>query len=165
MNEFELRRALSDFTNTLESGGPNNGLAFLNARVPHRYTAVFQLRDAVLHNICLFDKQGQLTPPALREVPLKNSFCQFVLRDGIFSTFDASSDDRLDGVQNQTAFNSYVGFPLLNNVGELFGTLCHIDYEAHPVPEAEFYFLQHAARTLPRYLKKTLTDSAPAASP
>src|SRR5690606_33422473 len=39
---------LQEYRLLLEAHGPA-GLAFLNARVPHRYTGVFRLREGALH--------------------------------------------------------------------------------------------------------------------
>ena len=146
-----IQQSLVDFQKVLQLDGPA-GLPFLNARVPHRYTGIYQLDGGVLHNRYLFDKQGQILPEALAAVPLGDSFCQFVLRDGFFATSCSSSDPRLDGHLYQGVVNAYVGLPLRDNHAELYGTLCHFDEQALDLPGQEFEFLHQVCKLLPRYL-------------
>ena len=61
------QHSLDEFQEILKLDGPA-GLPYLNARVPHRYTGIYQLEDGVLHNRYLFDKQGQVLPEALAAV-------------------------------------------------------------------------------------------------
>lgn len=119
------------------------GLQFLNARVPHRCSAVYRL-----------DKQGEVVPEFLQAVPLQDSFCQFVLRDGLFRTEEAAQDARLNGHKYQSAIGSYHGLPLVGNFGELFGTICHFDTEPLTMADQEFDLFRQAAKILPRYLNK-----------
>ena len=127
-------------------------LEFLNARVPHRYTGIYRLADGQLHNLDLHDKQGEVRPDFLAIVPFEDSFCQFVLRDGVFLSDDTGTDRRLDGHKYQGALLAYHGVPLLDNRGELFGTLCHFDTVSHGLSEDELSVMQQAARMLPAYL-------------
>lgn len=154
-----MREALEAYKALLEATGPA-GLAFLNARVPHRYTAVYRLDGAVLRNVHLFDKEGVVTPDFLETVPLQDSFCQFVMRDGGFTCNDTAGDRRLDGHKYQGVMGSYHGLPLLDNHGELYGTLCHFDTERHALPDEEFALLQKVARVLPAYLNKRPVPAA-----
>ncbi|MDM0073784.1 GAF domain-containing protein [Variovorax sp. J2P1-59] len=145
-------RDISVFTATLQTEGPEAALAFLNAAVPHRYSAVYRLHGETLQNIYLHDKQGELRPEFLAIVPFEVSFCQFVLRDGFFRTDDSGKDSRLDGHPYQGMMVSYHGVPLTSATGELIGTLCHFDVQSHPLPDGEFELLQSAARVLPPFL-------------
>lgn len=150
-NATTANDALEIYTNILKADGPA-GLAFLNKRVPHRYTGVYQLKDGMLRNLYLFDKQGQHIPADIIEVPLQDSFCQFVLRENGFSTANTLRDRRLDGLRFQGALGSYHGLPILDNYGELFGTLCHFDAQCLSLDDSEYEFLRQAARLLPRYI-------------
>jgi GAF domain-containing protein len=143
---------LARFDDMLRREGVAAGLGSLNARVPHRYTAVYQLDAGKLKNLFLHDKAGETRPEYLAEVDLDVSFCQFVLCDGFFLTENSSSDKRLDGHPYQGRMVSYHGVPLLDNAGELFGSLCHFDIEERGLSSVEFDFLQHAARVLPGYV-------------
>ncbi len=146
----ELRSALLE-------NGIDGCLEFLNRPVEHRYTAVYRLRDATLTNVGLFDKAGEVKPEYLETVQLETSFCQFVLRDGVFRTNDSSLDMRLDGHPYQGVMMAYHGVPVKNAQGDLYGTLCHFDLVQRPMPDAEFEFLQQAATLLAPFLARENT--------
>lgn len=93
---------MDDYTQlseSLNSGGLEAGLRFLNQRVDHRFTAVYRLQDMVLHNVELVDKAAGdgFDRSGLQAVPLGDSFCQFVLRDGFFRTSRTTGIAALDG--------------------------------------------------------------------
>lgn len=146
-----IQEGVAEYVDVLETHGPA-GLDFLNARVPHRFTGVYRLEAGVFHNAYLHDKLGEVMPEFLKAVPLQDSFCQFVLRDGYFCTCNTGLDSRLDGHKYQGVLNTYYGVPLLNNAGELYGTLCHFDAQEFVLHDEEFAFLQRAALVLPKYL-------------
>ncbi|MES2402191.1 MAG: GAF domain-containing protein [Pseudomonadota bacterium] len=137
----------------LKKDGLKAGLAWLNSRVPHRFTAVYLLDKLMLSSREVVDKEGEsATPPVLLAVPLETSFCQYVLRDGHFVTGESGTDERLDGHPYQGAMGSYVGLPLQARGKELMGTFCHFDFENRELADEEFAFLQRVARLLPRFV-------------
>lgn len=140
------------FASLCNAQGIHAALTELNARVPHRYTAVYRLRDMKLSNIELVDKRGEVRPEFLAEVPLTSSFCQYVLRDGVFLTSDSSQDDRLNGHPYKGVMVAYHGVPILDAEGELFGSLCHFDVVEQPLSDDEFGRLQAFARALAQYV-------------
>ena len=137
----------------LAQGGVRRGLQFLNDPVDHRYTGVYRLASGMLKNVELFDKEGEVTPEFLMEVPLEDSFCQFVLRDGLFKTHNSGEDNRLDGHKYKGVLLSYTGVPIVDNRGELYGTLCHFDALQRQLSDEDFDVLRQAAKVLPDYLK------------
>ncbi|MDO9406191.1 MAG: GAF domain-containing protein [Polaromonas sp.] len=143
---------LQQFSSTLDSSGLAAALAVLNGGVAHRYTALYQLQGGLLRNLELHDKQNEVRPEFLLEVPLETSFCQFVLRDGLFRTSDSGGDSRLDGHPYQGVMVSYHGVPLVDSSGGVLGTLCHFDVEALDLSDTEFELLQQAAQRLPAFL-------------
>ena len=140
------------FSSALTSRGPADALAYLNDGVPHRYSALYRIDGQILRNVLLHDKKGELRPDFLAAVPFESSFCQFVLRDGVFLTDDSGSDSRLAGHPYQGVMVSYHGVPLISNAGELIGTLCHFDVAQHGLSDGEFELLQRAGRAFPPYL-------------
>ena len=50
--------ALSQLQDALESQGLDAALMLLNARVPHRYTAVYRLSSEYLQRLAFIDKEG-----------------------------------------------------------------------------------------------------------
>ena len=146
------KRDFKFLSTLLTAQGPEAALAYLNEGVPHRYSAVYRVDDAILRNVLLHDKQGEVRPEFLAEVPFESSFCQFVLRDGAFRTDDSGSDSRLDGHPYQGVMVCYHGVPLIDNADRLVGTLCHFDVAPHGLSDAEFELLQKAGRVFPGYL-------------
>lgn len=140
------------FQTALHQGGLAKALGFLNEPVSHRYTGVYRLRDGHLHNVELHDKQGEVRPEFLAVVPLQDSFCQFVLREGAFRTSNTGTDERLNGHKYQGVLLSYHGVPVLDNRGELFGTLCHFDAQQKELGDEQFDLMQRAARFISPYL-------------
>lgn len=147
-----IARDKQTFTNILTALGAPAALAYLNAGVPHRYSAIYRLQDGMFENIYLHDKQAEVIPEFLAVVPFEVSFCQFVLRDTAFSTVDSAADKRLDRHKYQGVVASYHGVPILDETGELAGTLCHFDVVTHPLCETEFELLEHAGRAFPARL-------------
>lgn len=127
-------------------------LAYLNARVPHRFTGIFALQDGMIVNTHLYDKQKTVGPELLEAVPFTDSFCQFVLRDGVFLTDDSNADDRLAGHRFQGVVVSYHGVPVMADENTLYGTLCHFDFVPHDLSHDELDLLHLVARRLPPHL-------------
>ena len=142
--------ALSELQEALDSQGLNAALMFLNARVPHRYTAVYRLSDAYLRRLGFIDKEGG---PGLEfsDVPFKDSFCELAVRQPPLLVTDVVTDPRLQGYPNPGLLMSYVGLPLSVGPGALYGTLCHYDTRAHPLSDAELSFLEQASELLLRF--------------
>lgn len=147
---------LAEFSRKLTAEGIGPALCFLNGGVPHRYTGVYQHADGIMRNIELADKEGEIRPDFLEAVPFEDSFCQFVLRDGVFRTTDSGEDDRLDGHKYKGVLLSYCGVPLDDGDGGLWGTLCHFDAEAWNISDEAFARLKGAAKVLTPHLPKAM---------
>lgn len=145
--------ALLDLNQVLASQGPQAALGFLNARVPHRFTAANKIEDGHMVCVLLHDKAGKLQPGMVVKVPMDHSFCQFVIREGSFSTTHSGQDERLAGHPFQGIMQSYCGVPLVDAAGEVAGTLCHMDMQSQLLSDVEFDVFQRAARVFPRYLR------------
>lgn len=86
------------------------------------------------------DKAGELRPEFLASVPLQDSFCQFVLRDGGFRTECSAQDARLDG-RYQGVMGAYGDCRWWTTTAAC-STLCHFDTDERTLPDEEFAFLQ-----------------------
>ncbi len=146
--------SLSNFQNVLQKHGLKEGLAFLNQRVPHRYTSVYQLDHEHLHRLAFVDKLGSLSLD-LAEVPFKDSFCELAVQGGHLVVTESATDKRMEGRPNPAMIGSYVGLPLAAAPGHLFGTLCHYDSRGWPLSDEEFEFLEEATKVLQAYLAQT----------
>ena len=159
-NTAYVAEGIRAYEQVLERDGPA-GLDFLNARVPHRFTGVYRLDNGVMYNVYLHDKQGEIIPEYLQAVPLGDSFCQFVLRDREFRTSDTAREPMLDGHKYQGVIGAYYGVPLVNNYGDLYGTLCHFDVLNYSISDDEFAFFSKAALLLPKYLLRKKSQITP----
>lgn len=146
-------RGSEEFTSTLKARGAQASLKYLNAGVPHRYTAVHRIEGDMLRNVLLEDKLGEIRTDLLEVVPLATSFCQFVLKDGIFRTDDTTLDARLDGNPHQGVVLCYHGVPMLSSINDFSGTLCHFDVVPHEIEDIEFDLLMRAGSVLPDFRK------------
>lgn len=151
---------LADLKNTLDTQGLIAGLAFLNSRVPHRFTSVYRLSEQFLQRLGFVDKQGG-AGAELATVPFKDSFCEMAVAEGHFVTFDSATDTRLNTKLNPALIGSYVGLPLSSGPGVLVGTFCHYDTCGRPLDETEFAFLNEASLLLGRFCSAVdLPDAA-----
>ena len=147
-----IATALAKIETELAQNGLMGVLRVLNARVAHRFSAVYRLDQQMLVNVATFDKHMHLEALDLKAVPLKDSYCQFVLRDGLFLTDDSGRDVRLSGHPYAGVVGSYIGVPISRRPGTLDGTLCHFDLASHPVSDEEYLLLERTALLLPAFL-------------
>ena len=157
---------LDQLISILERRGLKGGLKWLNDRVPHRWTAIYKLDRVVVVNQLAVDKLKKIDLCKLVALPLKDSFCQFAMRDGEFIKRNTSQDDdpRLIDHMYKGVVNSYVGLPLMENSDALYGTFCHFDTAPQVISDDEFAFLQKVARVLPLYLDHSLKHVQPLSS-
>lgn len=142
--------SLLELQDMLNTQGLTAALKFMNARVPHRFTAVYQLSDAYLRRLGYVDKDGGLGPESAK-VPFKDSFCELAVSKGLLLVTDSTADVRLPQLPNPFMIGSYVGLPLSIEPGMLYGTFCHYDTCSHPLSDDELLFLQQASQLLTRY--------------
>ena len=146
-NLQELNQQLVQFHQAFEQGGLHGALGYLNKRTSFRYTAIYRLDGQMMRNIYLYDRLGE-NPTYLAEVPLGDSFCQFVLKDNGFNTANSANDSRLAGHPYQGVLNSYFGLPLSRGAGTIYGTLCHFDFEPMVIPDTEIALLEAVSSVL-----------------
>ncbi|SEB15402.1 GAF domain-containing protein [Variovorax sp. YR216] len=145
-------RSVEAFLDVVRSSGVEEALAWLNAGVPHRYSAIYRFEGALLRNEFLFDKKGAARPEFLLAVPFEVSFCRFALRDGSFRTDNSAVDERLRGHPYRGVVVSYHSVPLMTPYGDVWGTISHFDTEAIHLDDEEFQLLEAAAQALSAYL-------------
>lgn len=149
---FQPSAEVQAFVADCKARGLAAALEVLNTGVPHRYTALYRLDHLVLKNIELIDKAKEAKSEMLSAVPLTDSFCQFVLRDGAFLTSDSSKERVLDGHKYQGVMMAYHGVPVVDAQGELFGSLCHFDVEKRPLSDTQYAHLSGVATALGQVL-------------
>jgi GAF domain-containing protein len=119
--------ALAGLEAALARGGIRAALAFLNAMTEYRFTALYRYDDPILRHLYFYDREH----PDFEETddfPVEVTYCVFVRRTGQpFVLEDALHDVRVDGHPAQERVLSYCGVALVDDVGRIFGTMCHFD--------------------------------------
>lgn len=147
-----MSSTFDEFSSRLAADGYEAAIEYLNKGVPHRYTGIYRLKDGVMKNIALSDKEDEIKPDFLAEVPFEESFCQFVLRDGCFRMSDSTTDERVDSHKYKGVLLAYSGVPVDDGKGGLWGTLCHFDAQSIELSEEDFQLLKRAAKALGPYV-------------
>ena len=108
----------------------------------HRFTALYRFDKDSLHNLYFFDRENpaQTSTP---DIPVMASYCVFVRNSGhVFSTPDALQDERVRGHPKRHEVQSYVGVPLLDQDGKMFGSVCHFDIRPVAISDESVHLLE-----------------------
>lgn len=113
----------------LQSLQINEALRELNATTAYRFTAVYRFTASGAANLAIFDRESE-APEALLVVPEGASYCGIVreTKDSFLVT-RSLEDGRIVKHPAREAVQSYCGVPLTAEDGEVFGSLCHFDFE------------------------------------
>lgn len=149
-----VNRDFSAFSAVLKSKGAGTALAYLNHGVPHRFSGIYRIEGANLRNVLLFDKLAEMRPTFLDVVPMDASFCQFVVRDGLFRTNNSGQDKRLDGHPYQGVVVSYHAVPVVDPDRALIGTLSHFDLVERSISDTEFELLYQAGHLFADFIPR-----------
>jgi hypothetical protein len=119
----------------LTAGKIRDALELLNILSTCRFTALYRFDTTSLQNLVLIDRE-KVDSPLMDTIPVCDSYCAFVQASGTaFVVEDSLADARVTGHPKQPVVRSYIGFPLTDAQGVLFGTLCHFDFEVAAIPE------------------------------
>lgn len=130
-----LQEASDQLRFLLAAGKLRDALELLNIVSTCRFTALYRFDAANLQNLVLVDRES---PDVLLvdSIPICDSYCAFVEASGTaFVVEDSFGDARVVDHPKRPVVRSYVGIPLNNAQGVLFGTLCHFDHDVTAVPE------------------------------
>ncbi len=104
-------------------------LSFLNSLTPYRFTAVYRIEGMSISNIHIFDRlvghgrDGTVSP-------FSQTYCLWIQESlSVVQMSDSLIDPRATGHPKQLVIRSYCGGPILNEAGDLLGSICHFDYE------------------------------------
>ena len=143
---------MQDFGRLMEAvlaiDGVPAAVRLANAATAHRFTGVYRFDDQWLTNLYLCDWQnGSVTvSPAM---PVHETYCVYILQSGhAFTVLDSQVDPRLAGHPKRKELRSYCGAPLLNQHGEVAGTVCHFDPEPGKLQACDFEQVHIAAALL-----------------
>jgi hypothetical protein len=136
---------MHDLTKVMADEGVRGVLRVLNEGVSHRYTAVYEVRGTVLHNLYVFDKLNPGVRPFQDEL-LTDSYCDLVWTSQTpVKIIDAAQDPEAKQHAAFAKFKSYCGAPLRNQNGLMWGTLCHFDEASQAIADLQWDRLLKAA--------------------
>lgn len=155
MARLTHREIVSRFRTILEADGVRGALGFLNQQGAHRFTGLFRFDGGTLRNLHLIDRDDP-TVERCPDQPVLDSYCVYVRQTGqTFVTADTRDDPRVEGHPKQHSVQSYCGVLLLEENGELFGTICHFDFDPVPFSSEEVFLLEDVASTLMQAIRAT----------
>lgn len=134
----------------LQSLQINEALRELNATTGYRFTAVYRFTATGAANLAIFDRESD-APEALLVVPEGASYCGIVRESkNAFLVTRSLEDGRIVKHPVCEAVQSYCGVPLVGEDGEVFGSLCHFDFEPRDAPEQATALMSQVSRYLSR---------------
>lgn len=123
------RRLPPSFERVLDQAGIEAALGELVRYTGYRYAAVFRFDGATLKAMHLVDRDD---PSADRfpDIPVTESYCTYV-REGKapFVTSNAPGDPRTEGHVKREKLRAYVGAPIYDADGVMYGTICCFNVE------------------------------------
>lgn len=142
MQRLSNQRVLMQLRRTLLSGGMRAAIIFLNHQTTFRFTAVYRFDRDTLHNLCFYDRQSPHIESS-PDIPVLASYCVFV-RDlkQTFSMVNSHRDERVRDHPKRISVQAYCGVPLLDNNGNMFGSICHFNIEPMPIDEMDVALLE-----------------------
>lgn len=143
---------LEEFDQIIRLQGLRSALLYLNALVPHRFTALYRLEGSSFVCKAAVDAEQEELTLDLTEVPVADSYCQFVVRDGVYWTPDSLTDPVLAGHKHRELVRSYIGTRVGHPGQSAQGSLCHIDFSPWSVNVDQVAFFEHAAMRLRPFL-------------
>lgn len=148
---MDFAASLQHLKAVLRTGDLRGAAMYLNSLTAHRFTSIFRFDGPTLRNLALFDRQNP-TQAHCPDIPVLASYCVFV-RDGecTFAIDDSHADDRLGDHPKRRGIRAYVGVPLLDEDGRMYGTVCHFDTEPRAISDENVALMEALAPLLPRY--------------
>ena len=117
---------IAEFRTIVRNRGLHDGLRFLNARTPHRYTGIYRYDGDMLRNVYLYD---QFSPSVCKgaDVKMVDAYCALVGQRQATVEFADINAEKSIAVKADSPVVSYSGALIRDDHGEPFGTLCHFD--------------------------------------
>ena len=119
-------KAIGDaFAETLRTRGLWDAVAFLNATTEYRFTGIYRFVGGTLRNVVLVDREN----PGIRAAPdvdASLSYCSLMRESGQpVQLEDATDDPRTLDHPSRDTVQAYCGIPLIDDQGQVIGSLCH----------------------------------------
>ena len=122
-----------------------------------RYTSLLRFDGEKLTSVWTYDRARPNADPFPLHMPVEASYCKLVLESGEMVVIDdARSDRRVDGHVRQHQIATYIGMPVFNADGTMFGTLCSYNEAPVLINETAKGLLIAAAREIELALQSEL---------
>ena len=139
----------------LDTNGMCGALGLLNARTRYRFTGLYRADPPMLRNEYLFDRENPSISLGGDVNPLDHTYCGIVAATHApFISIDARTDARLTNHPARDSVVSYVGVPVRNANGRIFGSLCHFDLRPRILPLDELAVLESISRCVSDWLAR-----------
>ncbi len=139
---------LAELRKIIERQDIRAAVIFLNGLTEHRFTALYSFNKEILHNLYFFDSENPLqeTTP---DIPVMASYCVFVRnQQQRFVVADSLHDSRVASHLKQKIVQSYCGVPLLDEYGNMFGSICHFDFKPLSISDENVRLLEETGRLI-----------------
>lgn len=120
-------------------------LIYLNGLTSHRFTAIYRFDIEQLRSVIFYDRECP-DVESCPDIPVMASYCVFVRKSRqLFVTPDSLEDERTSGHPKRLEVRSYCGVPLVDEAGQVFGTICHFDPRPLPISEENVTLMEGVA--------------------
>lgn len=149
-----MTEALELFRQSLQQGGLEAALKYLNSRTPHRFTGIYRYDGEMLRNERLYDRAD---PEQFQgdDVSMQDAYCALVGQQGESLTFiDVNQDGRIT-VKSGSPVIAYCGVLIRDAAGQPFGSLCHFDIQPCQARLSDVPLLEAAAPLVYQALRQS----------
>lgn len=143
-----LQQARQKIADLIAQEQVREALRYMNGLTSYRFTGVYRFGKDQMSNRVFYDREHPEVP-SMQDVPIEATYCSFLRHNrGPFLLADSLRDERLAGHSKREVVRSYCGVPLVDDRGWMHGSLCHFDFEPHPLQETDLMLLQEIAPLL-----------------
>lgn len=143
-----LQQSRQTIADLIAHDNVRDALRYMNGLTNFRFTALYRFDQDQLSSRVFYDREH---PDVLstETIPVEASYCIYVRHNrGPFLVADSLSDERVAAHCKRQEVRSYCGVPLVDARGWMHGSLCHFDFEPHPLRETDLLLLEDIARLL-----------------
>jgi CheY-like chemotaxis protein len=139
-------------------------LADLSTQTPCRYTSLLRFtEDDRLASVWTHDRESPVTDAFPLGLPVEASYCVLVRQSGAGCTVEnARIDSRTTKHPKRDELAAYVGVPVYDAEGKMFGTLCSYDAQPQALGARVQTLLEDAVARVEAMLRAMFVTAAPA---
>ena len=142
------QESFDTFAAILQGQGVRESLVYLVGLTDYRFIGIWRFRNGRANAAVHYDRENPTCLHA-QEVPDTATHCCYVRNSkGVFMTANALLDPRTADHPARETVPAYCGIPLMDEVGEILGTLCHYDVVPRPLEAVNLELLLQVASAL-----------------